>query len=114
MIKKTAYVQGIKAEARALDFLLKKGFMCLERRYKTPYGEIDLVMQDEQYIVAVEVKFRKNINDCHYSISEKQKERISNALLHYIQSINENSSFLRFDVVLLSAHEEIIYYKNAW
>lgn len=110
----TSYTKGVFAENLAKQYLMQKGFIFLKLRYKTPHGEIDLVMQDQDTIVAVEVKYRKKLEDSHYAISERQKKRIENALLYYLQEHNQDSAFLRFDVVLLSLQNEIQHYVNAW
>jgi Holliday junction resolvase-like predicted endonuclease len=41
----TSFHKGHKAEERACAFLQKQGFILLARRFKTRYGEIDLIMQ---------------------------------------------------------------------
>lgn len=116
---KTTYERGVRAEESALRFLERKGFVLIAVRYKTPYGEIDILMQDEATIVAVEVKYRKNKVDAFECISVKQQVRIQNALLHYLsqQNITEsgaNSSLLRFDVVLISPCAKLTHIENAW
>lgn len=110
----TQFQKGLNAEKQAAAYLLSQGMALLATRFKCPYGEIDLIMQDTEFIVAVEVKFRKNNVDSHYAISVRQKKRIEESLLYYLQAVGQNSAFLRIDVVLLSAHNEIIHYKNAW
>jgi putative endonuclease len=116
---KTAFAKGIHAEQKALNLLCQKGFTLISKRYKTPYGEIDLLMQDGQTIVAVEVKYRKYSTDSKECLTQKQQLRIQNALLHYLScnNMNEsgaNSTLLRFDVVLLSPHNDITHIENAW
>lgn len=116
---KTSYERGIHAEEAALHLLQKKGFTLIAQRYKTPYGEIDLLMRDSDTLVAVEVKYRKYKMDAYECLSEKQQQRIQNALLHYLSehNINEsgaNSSLLRFDVVLISGNIKITHIENAW
>jgi putative endonuclease len=108
------YARGLSAEKIAQEYLEKLGYRLLHHRYRSPYGEIDLIMQEGDTTVAVEVKYRKNIEDSHYSISDKQMQRISSALLHYLGDHEQNTPLLRCDVVLLSSQHQIIHYKNAW
>jgi Holliday junction resolvase-like predicted endonuclease len=49
----TSYAQGLHAEGRALKHLETLGMTCIAKRFKTPYGEIDLLMQEGPTIVAV-------------------------------------------------------------
>lgn len=103
------------AEQIAQEFLEKKGLIFIAKRYKTPYGEIDLLMKEQETIVAIEVKFRKTMEICHYSIQPKQQIRIENALLHFAQTHELLNSFLRFDALLISQDcTHIIHYENAW
>lgn len=116
---KTTFERGMRAEESARFYLERKGYALIAARYKTPYGEIDLLMQDGDAIVAVEVKYRKYASDSFECITARQQKRIKNALLHYLSehNINEsgaNSSLLRFDVVLLSAGAQLTHIENAW
>ena len=91
--------------------------VCLAKRFKTPYGEVDLLMQDDQTIVAVEVKYRKSLTQAAYSILPRQQLRIQQSLEFWISQHKDYSlrpPFQRFDVVLVCAPEIINYYKNAW
>ena len=113
----SSYVQGVHAEVRALKHLEGLGMTCIAKRFKTTYGEIDLLMQDGQTIVAVEVKYRKSLDQAAYSIRPKQQLRIQQALEYWISQHNtyrNNPPFQRFDVVLVCPGHEINYYKNAW
>ena len=51
-----AYRHGLRAEIAAASLLLAKGYRILARRYKTPLGEIDLVVRRGSTIAFVEVK----------------------------------------------------------
>ena len=111
----STYDKGLRAEAYARSFLEKKGYMCLSERYRSPYGEIDLVMLDHNTLVAIEVKFRKNEADGYFSITPKQQKRIQNALLSFQnEHFMYRDSFLRLDVVLISPLKPLIHIENAW
>lgn len=49
---------GQLGEDLACLFLQMCGYVCLNRRYRIPGGEIDLVMQAGQVVIFVEVKTR--------------------------------------------------------
>ena len=59
MIKNT-YSYGLFAEYFVILFLTLKGYRILARRYKTHFGEIDIIVRKKQRIIAFEVKARKN------------------------------------------------------
>ena len=116
---KTTFERGVRAEESAQLYLERKGYRLVAARYKTPHGEIDLLMNDGDTLVAVEVKYRKYTSDSFECITQRQQKRIENALLYYLneQNIPEsgaNSTLLRFDVVLLSANTQLTHIENAW
>lgn len=54
----TAYDKGIEGEKTALKYLKKKGYRILEKRWRCPGGEADLICLDGDTVVFVEVKYR--------------------------------------------------------
>lgn len=52
--------RGKLGEDIALEFLTKKGYNLIERNYHSHFGEIDIIMKNDRYIIFVEVKLRKN------------------------------------------------------
>src|SRR3954470_15383715 len=53
-----AFRTGLAAQARAAAWLMAKGYRILENRFRTPYGEIDLVARRLNLLAFVEVKAR--------------------------------------------------------
>ena len=54
---------GIRYEQTAADFLQTQGFKILERNFRCPAGEIDVIAQEGEYLCFLEVKFRKEENE---------------------------------------------------
>ncbi|MGM8837683.1 MULTISPECIES: YraN family protein [Thermus] len=52
-------VKGKWAEELALAHLLQKGYRLLGRNRRTPFGEVDLLMEKDGVYVVVEVKQRR-------------------------------------------------------
>lgn len=52
--------QGQKAEEIALSYLLQQGLNCITRNFRCRFGEIDLIMKQQDYLVFVEVRYRVN------------------------------------------------------
>lgn len=50
---------GRSGEDRVAFFLNKNGFTVIKRNYQCRFGEIDIIAQNEKYIIFVEVKTRK-------------------------------------------------------
>ena len=97
--KKYNYYLGIFAEIFACFFLLSKGYLILERRYRSPLGEIDIIALKERNIVFVEVKKRKSIDEGLLSISFKQKNRIHQSSLIWLKKYPKYFSYnIRYDL----------------
>ena len=45
---------GSKYEQLAADYLKKQGYCIVERNYYTPYGEIDIIAQQDEVLVFVD------------------------------------------------------------
>ena len=52
-------ITGQEGEDLAADFLKKQGYKIIERNFKKPQGDIDIVAMDDNTVVFVEVKTRK-------------------------------------------------------
>ncbi len=50
--------KGRTGEASARDHLIKNGYTVICRNFHAEHGEIDIIAENETYIVFVEVKFR--------------------------------------------------------
>jgi putative endonuclease len=82
----TAYTKGVHGEKKAELFLKKHGYVMHKRRFKTPYGEIDLIAQKHDTLIFVEVKHRTTLAHAMHSISVRQQHRIGRAALFFIQN----------------------------
>ncbi len=51
---------GKQGEEIAADFLKKKGMKILERNFRTPFGEIDVITEKNRKLHFVEVKTRRS------------------------------------------------------
>lgn len=58
-----AFKFGLSAESRAAMFLIAKGYRIAARRWKTPFGEIDIIARRRHALVFVEVKARERVDD---------------------------------------------------
>lgn len=110
---------GREGESMAVRYLKKQGYKILERNYRTPVGEIDIIAKAEKTITFVEVKTRSTAYpDSPKSAVTPQKQRkISMAALTYLKATAEENTRARFDVIAIkssSATSEIEWVKNAF
>lgn len=91
---------GKWGEETAASFLQKKGYEIVERDWKSGHHDIDIVAIDEQTIVFVEVKTRRNrlFGDPEEAIDYKKRMHLQSAINHYIKSHSINNP-VRFDVI---------------
>ena len=114
--------KGITAEQRALDYLLSSGLTLHQRNYRSPYGEIDLIMVDQktESIVFVEVRYRNNRRfggPAESVTHDKQKKLIASAE-HFRQRNRQlGQRACRFDVVSICGGVDdgsLQWYQNAF
>ena len=95
---KTRQELGRIAEDHAGRYLRSKGYRILERNYRTPRGEIDIIAEHRNSLVFVEVKSRTSTEDFdpRDSVTPGKQHRIVLAAAAYISNRDRTT---RFDVV---------------
>lgn len=98
-----AFKRGLSAESRAALLLIAKAYRILERRWKTPFGEIDIVARRRGVVVFVEVKARGSVDEAMEAVTERTKRRVIGAaelwLARHPQRANGG---IRFDVIVVT------------
>ena len=91
---------GRKGETAAARFLAKKNYTILERNYRYRKAEVDLIVCQNNLLVAVEIKTRSSAYFGAPSgfLKPKQQQRIVQAIDNYIQQNNLEVE-VRFDVI---------------
>jgi putative endonuclease len=98
-----AFRRGVSAESVAALFLGAKGYRTIARRWKSPVGEIDLVVKRGRLIVFVEVKARKAVDQAAESVLPRQRRRIVAAAEAWLAVHPEHAGYdMRFDAVLVA------------
>lgn len=95
-------VLGAWGESMAARYYRNRGYTLLGSRYRTRFGEIDLVACKKKTIVFIEVKTRskKRIAEPREAVTREKQQRLIRAAQSFIQT-NELSDDvpMRFDVV---------------
>ena len=94
---------GLEAEDLALGYLQQQGLSLIERNYRSRYGEIDLIMRDQQHIVFVEVRFRSSqrYGGAISSVDIHKQRKLIKCAQQYIANTPSRLGF-RFDVLAIS------------
>lgn len=98
-------------------FLEKKGYKILERNFRKPYGEVDIICKKEDLICFVEVKTRSNqaYGQASEAVDSYKRERIRRTAQAYIQEKSLYDYLIRFDVSeVYTENREIHYIENAF
>lgn len=116
---KTTRGIGEKAERLAQEYLEQNGLKLITKNYHSPRGEIDLIMEEGNFRVFIEVRYRKNNNygSAAESITREKQRRLLATANHYMQ--NEKlfrDSSCRFDVITVSGqyNTQVEWIKNAF
>ncbi len=85
------------------NYLIQRGLKRLNQNYRCRMGEIDLIMQEGQYLLFIEVRYRKNddFGGAKASITKEKQKKIRKVAEFYLKRFGQNaqSIFCRFDAV---------------
>ena len=99
---------GALHEQEAALFLKDRGFRILEPNYRCRLGEIDLIAEDKDYLVFIEVKYRKTSSYGYASEAvgpAKQKTIMKCAQVYMKHKSVDFSRKIRFDVVAIDGSQ---------
>ncbi len=100
--RQQAHALGMRAEDIAAQFMRLKGYSVLERRYKTPHGEIDLILQKKRSLVFAEVKAYQCQEQALHAVTFRARRRIEEAARHFIAHHEDVADYdMRFDVLIV-------------
>ena len=105
MFLQNSYYKGIITEYIAIIYLFLHGYTILKRRYKTKFGEVDIIASKNHSIIGVEIKARFGKEPTPEYVFDKQRERIKRALNYFI--IKNQDKYIKYSVLT-----EIIIFKN--
>ncbi|WPX96262.1 YraN family protein [Candidatus Bandiella euplotis] len=108
------YKNGMNAEMVVISHLIRHRYSIIKHRYKTKYGELDIIAARQNVLLFIEVKNRKIIPN-YEVISQKQKKRCYDTALHFLANNPQFSNFtMRFDCFFIDAYGEIKHIQNSW
>jgi putative endonuclease len=112
--RRAAEAAGRRGERIAAWWLRLKGWRILDRRVRTPAGEVDLVARKGSLVAFVEVKARATAAELDFAIDERRLARVAAAaeiLMHRYAGPGDD---IRIDVILLTRGERPRHIENAW
>ena len=105
-----ARFNGIRAEHRARQYLVKRGLTFVGRNYNTKFGEIDLIFKDGQQIVFVEVKSRQDAQQgmAHEYYNQQKQQKLIKTIETYFINQGQNPHMMNFRLDLVAITEQQI------
>lgn len=92
---------GRRGEKLAAQFLRKRGYQILVRRFRGRRGEIDLACRCGDTLVFVEVKTRvsEEFGEPSAAVDSEKRKRITRTAREYLREIGNPDIPFRFDIV---------------
>ena len=93
---------GKKGEQLAVDFLLDKGYVIVEKNYRFQKAEIDIIAQKETVLAVVEVKTRSTnyFGNPEEFVNPKKIKLLTMAIDDYVIK-NDLDVEVRFDIIAI-------------
>ncbi|WP_105900690.1 YraN family protein [Vibrio gangliei] len=115
---KTKRDVGSQFETLACQYLTGQGLKLIDKNVSYRFGEIDLIMQDQQGIVFVEVKYRASQHYGHAAemVTYSKSQKLIKTAMVWLkrQSLSIDNTSFRFDIVAIHNHgQDINWIKNA-
>lgn len=109
--------KGFIGEKIACDFIKKLGYKIIQTNYHySKYAEIDIIAKENNTLVFIEVKARKNLNYGHplESITYNKLKNIKLAIISYLNTSKEKYDNFRLDAISIVNFKspEITHLKN--
>lgn len=108
--------QGNDFECLAADYLKRHGYDILQQNFYCKMGEIDIIAKDAEYLVFVEVKYRKSKakGSAAEAVNYNKMRKICRcADVWLMQHKSTPDISIRFDVVAIE-EGQLSHYKNAF
>ena len=111
-------ITGIKGEKLAVEYLVSKNYIILEKNWRSGHKEIDIIAQKGNLLVIAEVKTRRRIlNEMPYeAVTEKKQQLLIEATEAYVNEKDVDFE-IRYDIIsifLNSNKTQIEHIKNAF
>ena len=112
--RQAAEAVGRRGERLAGWWLRLKGWRILDRRVRTPAGEVDLVARKGSLVAFVEVKTRATPAELDWAIDERRLARVAAAAEVLMPRYAGPGDDIRVDVILLAPGSRPRHIENAW
>ena len=94
---------GKTGEQFALNYLLQKGYVFLHKNWRAGHKEIDLIVENNDFLVFIEVKTRSNnrFGQPEEAVNPKKQKKLLAAARVYCRKMKIKKE-IRFDIVAIT------------
>ncbi|MBU5334204.1 YraN family protein [Anaerocolumna aminovalerica] len=99
---------GREFEQKAVEYLILQGYKIIITNFQCRTGEIDIIAEQDNYLIFIEVKYRTNSAKGmpHEAVDIRKIKKISKTARYYMFTNNISMETpCRFDVVLILNQE---------
>lgn len=92
---------GFQYESMAAEYLITQGYEIMCQNFYSKFGEIDIIARDHEYIVFIEVKYRKTKQYGYprEAVTYKKRRHILRAAEYFLLTQVGMEQACRFDVI---------------
>lgn len=114
-VRRRAWRKGIKAEWFAGWMLRLTGHRIVATRYKTRFGEVDLIARKGDLILMVEVKARNSVEQAVDAVTWTAQQRIRTASDVWLSKQRDHDRLsIRYDIIAVVPWRMPIHLKDAF
>lgn len=112
--RRRAEQSGRRAEMLAAAAYLMRGYQILERRFRAPQGEIDLIARRGRLIAFIEVKLRRDLDAAILAVTPAGRRRLERAAGGFLSLRPQFVEFaVRYDIAAVAGWRVSIL-QDAW
>jgi putative endonuclease len=111
---------GRWGEERAAAHVEERGYQIVARNYRTPFGELDLIIEQADVLAFVEVKTRSSLKfgQPEAAVTSKKQAHLVEAAQYFLQENQWEERLWRIDVISIlrnptTRETEITWFENA-
>lgn len=105
---------GKAGEEQALRYLKKNGYRILERNFRNPFGEVDIIAAKDDTVAFIEVKTRlsENYGAPSEAVDSRRRQKYIQAAKYYFYG-KQIEQTVRFDIIEI-LNGELNHIENAF
>ncbi|MBI3316498.1 MAG: YraN family protein [Candidatus Omnitrophica bacterium] len=98
---------GERGEMMAWHYLIQQGYKIIEKNYRCPLGEMDVIAQKKGYLCFIEIKTRSGrvLGYPEEAVSLPKQKKLIRIAEWYLKEIRKGDLRVSFDVLAITLNE---------